>query len=315
MNLTTVWKLTLHKIRRLCAGFDTPRVFFLLCVNYLMVFFGHKNCFLHFKARRDHLEEQYRAGDVYVFKEVRLPFLESSTGDFFWGSVFEDIFWTYLKHDDCYEESSMNPYYDLLQEGTYCLRNDVVDVRVNAGDVVLDVGSWVGDFAAYASAKGATVYAFEPSENSYDYLLKTAKLNKNINPVKKGLSNIASTAAFINDENSVSSGIVSDMPTNSREELIETTTVDAFVEENVLSSVDFIKADIEGHERRMLEGARETLRKFAPKLAVCTYHLPDDPEVLARIIKDSNPAYNIVQKRKKLYASVPKEGYDVCPGA
>ncbi|GHT02290.1 hypothetical protein AGMMS50276_32120 [Synergistales bacterium] len=39
---------------------------------------------------------------------------------------------------------------------------------------------------------------------------------------------------------------------------------------------------------------------------ICTYHLPDDPEVLADIIKEANPAYNIVQKKMKLYASVPK---------
>ncbi|MCL2009485.1 MAG: FkbM family methyltransferase [Synergistaceae bacterium] len=308
MNLTTVRQLMLRKIRRLCAGLDTPKEFLLLCVNYLMVFLGRKNYLLHLKARRDHSEKKYRAGDVYIFKEARLPFLKSSTGDIFWWGVFEDVFWTYLKHDDCYEESSMNSYYDLLDEGTYCLWNEAVDVRVDAGDVVLDVGSWVGDFAAYASAKGATVYAFEPSENNYDYLLKTAQLNKNVYPVKKGLSNVKSTVAFINNEEiSSASGIVSDVPPNSKGHFIETTTIDAFVEENALNRVDFIKADIEGYERHMLEGAVKTLRKFAPKLAVCTYHLPDDPEVLAKIIKDANPAYNIVQKKKKLYASVPKE--------
>ncbi len=86
----------------------------------------------------------------------------------------------------------------------------------------------------------------------------------------------------------------------------ETVTLDSFVRENNLERVDFIKADIEGFERHMLLGAQETLRKFAPKLALCTYHLPDDPQVLENLIKQANPNYNVVQKRKKLYASVPK---------
>ena len=73
---------------------------------------------------------------------------------------------------------------------------------------------------------------------------------------------------------------------------------------DLLTHVDFIKADIEGYERYMLEGAQETLRRFAPKLALCTYHFPDDPEVLAALITKANPAYRIVQRRAKLYASV-----------
>lgn len=87
---------------------------------------------------------------------------------------------------------------------------------------------------------------------------------------------------------------------------VETISLDDFVRENNLPRVDFIKADIEGFERHMLAGAQETLARFAPKLALCTYHLHDDPEVMANLILQANPKYNIVQKRMKLFASVPE---------
>ena len=85
---------------------------------------------------------------------------------------------------------------------------------------------------------------------------------------------------------------------------IETITLDDFVQEQKLDRVDFIKSDIEGFERYMLQGAQETLKNFAPKLALCTYHLPNDPEVMSDLIMRANPKYNVVQGKKKLYASV-----------
>jgi FkbM family methyltransferase len=90
----------------------------------------------------------------------------------------------------------------------------------------------------------------------------------------------------------------------SASEKIAVTTLDKFVEENKLERVDFIKADIEGAERDMLKGAVNVLKTFAPKLAICTYHLPGDPEVLEKIIKEANPAYRVVHLRKKLFAAV-----------
>ena len=82
-------------------------------------------------------------------------------------------------------------------------------------------------------------------------------------------------------------------------------TLDAFVERNNIEHVDFIKADIEGAERNMLRGATRILKEFAPKLSICTYHLPDDPQVLREIILNANPKYRIVEKIKKMYAYVP----------
>ena len=79
------------------------------------------------------------------------------------------------------------------------------------------------------------------------------------------------------------------------------------VHQNHLPKVDFIKADIEGAERYMLMGAQKVLREFAPKIAICTYHKPDDPRVLRKLIMQANPNYIIEEKWKKMYAYVPEE--------
>jgi FkbM family methyltransferase len=95
-------------------------------------------------------------------------------------------------------------------------------------------------------------------------------------------------------ENSVNIGSVG------TKETITVTTLDKFANDENIKKIDFIKADIEGAERDMLAGARNVLKEFAPKLAVCTYHLPDDHIILKEIILDANPNYKIVQRKCKM---------------
>lgn len=177
-------------------------------------------------------------------------------------------------------------------------------MTIKKGDVVFDVGAWIGDFSAYAAWKGATTYAFEPTRDTYDWLCKTVRLNdSSIIPIHKGLGNeITKMRLSTNGKNGGSNTLMRD--TQDGGEFAEMTTVDAFVADSKLSRVDFIKADIEGFERYMLMGARETLKNFAPKLTICTYHLSDDPEILEKIIRDANSQYKIVHLQHKLFASV-----------
>lgn len=55
----------------------------------------------------------------------------------------------------------------------------------------------------------------------------------------------------------------------------------------------FIKMDIEGAERAALEGARETLRLWQPKMAVCTYHSPEDLLEIPVRLHELLPAHRI----------------------
>lgn len=225
--------------------------------------------------------------------------------------VFDDVLLFHCFQNDDYNKDMVRYFDQFLNEGPYGYTDGSFDVTVKKGDVVVDVGAWIGDFSAYACSKGAVAYAFEPVKNTFELLEQTAILN-NVNggvkiyPVNTGLSNVTGTVEIsINNLNSGSNSIVYDWKGNVKE-TINLTTLDQFVIENKLKTVDFIKADIEGAERDMLRGANYVMKTFAPKLAICTYHLPDDPEVLENIIKTANPNYTIVHLKHKLFAQVVK---------
>lgn len=201
------------------------------------------------------------------------------------------------------------PYYyqdwspTLSYEGTY----EQYDVTLNEGDVVLDVGANVGLFTVFASKKAkCQVYAFEPVTYTFNILLETIKLNGVENyaiPINIGLSNYSGYADInLSSENNLSASSILFVDHAVETEKIEVTSIDEFIKVNNIEKVDFIKADIEGSERDMLEGAKQTLKNHRPKLAICTYHLPDDKDVLSRIILDANPDYRIEYSSHKLFA-------------
>lgn len=309
-------KAFIGRMRRFHNGINTGGEIFCQYIDRVFdrVFHRKTDYYVKSRAKRMRPELWHEEDKTYHIKDMRFPELNEAAERNLLGPVFDDTFCSYYYFDDKYDEATVDYCDVMLGEGLYGLVNDKVNVTVEPGDIVIDAGAWIGDFAAYASVRGATTYAFEPLGTNFAILQKTAELNGNIIPVMKGLSDEnTSRDFFINTATGSSSSFLEDskfLSSNNREakpDQAETVRLDDFVRENNLPRVDFIKCDIEGFERHMLAGAQETLARFAPKLALCTYHLPDDPKVMAALIKQANPKYNIVQKRHKLYASVPNE--------
>lgn len=177
-------------------------------------------------------------------------------------------------------------------------------VSIEKEDVVIDCGANVGLFSAIAAWKGAKVYAFEPVRKTFEYLKIQAEIYpENIFPLRMALFDYCGIGEIYLEKDSFAKSSLHEV-SSEQSEIIEYITLDKFVEENNISKVDFIKADIEGAEREMLLGARNVLARFAPKLSICTYHRDDDKEVLTDIILKANPQYKILHKWKKLYAYV-----------
>jgi hypothetical protein len=72
---------------------------------------------------------------------------------------------------------------------------------------------------------------------------------------------------------------------------VPVTTVDRLVTELQLSRVDFIKMDIEGAEQKAVAGARNTIARFRPRMALCIYHVQGDEKMVPKLVADAYPGY------------------------
>lgn len=197
---------------------------------------------------------------------------------------------------------SLNRYTKYLQEeGDY----EQFGIKVGAGDIVVDAGANMGLFSSYAASKGAQVYAFEPIHSSLEYLYKTASLNRKLSGkitiIPWALMDKKGTLQFTVDEKNIGAASTI-IKRDDKIVQVEGISLDAWVVEHIIPRIDFIKADIEGAERYLLRGATRILQEFKPKLAICTYHLKDDPEVLENIILTANPDYKVYHSSHKLFA-------------
>ncbi len=58
--------------------------------------------------------------------------------------------------------------------------------------------------------------------------------------------------------------------------IMDSISIDDFVCQNKIKKLNFIKLDTEGAEKEILIGARDSIKKFKPKLAICLYHSTAD---------------------------------------
>lgn len=151
---------------------------------------------------------------------------------------------------------------------------------------VFDIGANVGMYSLelWQKHKEVNYYIFEPIPTTYEKLLKTIDLNsafsERMHTYNLGMSDRtgsfdfylpgASSAASlqpITDDFYLKKSNQSGSYTGSKEMekvACQLTTLDSFVKENGIDKIDFIKIDVEGNEKFVLEGGKETLEKYRP---------------------------------------------------
>jgi len=153
-----------------------------------------------------------------------------------------------------------------------------LDRLVNKGSVVIDIGANIGAHTlplARLVGKKGKVYAIEPTKYAYRKLIKNLSLNNDIN------NNVcADQVMLISAENTIkTNSVYSSWPLNkvnkNKRHSVhqgvlmtvdgsEEKTLDDYISNNNIRSLDLIKMDVDGNELSVVKGANKVLTKFKP---------------------------------------------------
>ena len=144
---------------------------------------------------------------------------------------------------------------------------------LKSGDIFLDIGANAGIYTMIASRLvGATghVYSFEPSKRELKLLKHNIAIKnlKNVTVIESAVSNHSGTAKLAVAKDG---GLNSFADTSRQDqqieswEIVDTISLDDFVQKYSVPKVDFIKIDVEGAEKLVFDGAMRMLKSEHPK--------------------------------------------------
>ena len=193
---------------------------------------------------------------------------------------------------------------------------------IPANATIIDIGANIGFVSALFSVYNptATIFAIEPGAINFGYL------NENVQ--RNDFKNVL-TRNFAVGESDYSTGFqehsawgLLNLSDDSIPELIHNVTqvksIDSFVFEERLQKVDLIKIDVEGFEKLVIDGMRETIKEFRPKVifelnsfCMIAYARTDPYRFLELIdnLFENKFKFSKDLGTSELLTAIPKEGF------
>lgn len=176
----------------------------------------------------------------------------------------------------------------------YFIKRGAIDLAPAQGEVVLDCGACIGEISMVMAGlvgEFGEIHLFDPVPLHARYCELQASLNPHLSHlfhinVRAVGSSSSRSLLPLTDLNAISPGGV---PGNT----FSTISIDDYVSEKNLSRINFIKMDIEGSELSALNGATKAIQCFRPRLAISTYHKPEDLWEIPHKLKELNVNYKL----------------------
>ena len=178
--------------------------------------------------------------------------------------------------------------------------------------VFLDIGANIGNhslmFHQYFSNN--LIYSFEANPYNYVHLASNTKSTSNIVTICTVLGNEEQLAEFIHFPPSPGSSRLrqhfgADVDRSKLHDYMYGTNINDCVKINVithkldsfsLSDITFIKLDVEGHEKQVIEGAKDLIKKYKPVIWIEDFIYNDMNSATQYLINEFG--YKVVQEEK-----------------
>ena len=207
------------------------------------------------------------------------------------GDYLKVVFKEYPNHPLLYPRSYR--WIDFCQTVDECLNphnwHNFLSPRfsLSADDVVIDCGAAEGLFSWYAAIRGARVFAFEPDEGFVRAMHKTFSSLPDVSVTRCALGHREGIAYLSQDE------IFSRIKPEGQGLETPVRTLDNLMGSQV---VNFIKADVEGYEFRVLLGAESIIRSHRPRIALTMYHPQNNVAEVMDFLSECHAGYQFATK-------------------
>ncbi|MDR0463016.1 MAG: FkbM family methyltransferase [Pseudomonadales bacterium] len=202
------------------------------------------------------------------------------------------------------ERNVRNYPFHLVEEEQYFIK----EFSFDKNEVFIDCGAYTGDtidnFFRHCK-RYKQIVALEPDLKKFKELKNKYCKKSKIKPLNIGAYDKNGVIKFAEIDNGGSRIIENDR--NNSAYSIKTKTIDSLN----IKDVTFIKMDIEGAELKALKGAKKTILKNKPKLAIAIYHSNEDMVDIVEYVHSLVPEYKLYVRQyglvheTVLYAIMP----------
>lgn len=169
-------------------------------------------------------------------------------------------------------------------------------------EVFIDCGAFDGDivekFLKLPNMEYEQIIVFEPNVRNFKLIEKKFNSQK-ITLINAGVYSKDCELYLLDYQDG---SLVSETSTGAKEETI--VKVKAIDNLNILKKVTFIKMDVEGAEIEALKGAKNTILRDKPRLAISIYHSDEDMLRIAEWVHATVPEYKLYCRHHSIYPFV-----------